>query len=258
MNTKVSFDCVAVWWQDLTDPQKNAFADDPLKVSAYLDLRAKEITESTFVMPLSDQEVIDFLLHLKNFSSEQAAYDTVKPWRKYASGMGYNGPVVWKVRQGFTLKTHAPLVGPCRKGLAYLQEWHFTDTPTTDSLVFWVPRLAEQSTGKSITQMEALRAEQRRSYGLPSNHCDRFGSIALLFAIILAHFKRTGERVPLKYLYAASDTLGADDYRLIAGSFDSSDGLDCNYWDGPRGYGGVGLFLLGVEKFDQPAQKAGE
>lgn len=256
MNNKVSFDCVATWWQDLTEPQKSAFAEKPSKVSEFLESRVKEIIESTFVIPLSDQEAIELLIQHNGHTLERAVA-IVRSWRKYASYIGYPGPIAWKIRQGFNLKTSAPLVGQCNDDLKYLQEWSFTDTPTVDSLVFWVPRLAEASIGESITQMEAHRAEQRRVHNLPANHCDRFGLIALLFALVLAHFKRTGERVPLNFLYAASDTLRADGRRVVAGDFRSY-GLRCYGWDGSIGGGDVGFFLLGVEKLGQPAQKAGE
>lgn|GEM_PF-1124121 len=256
MNTKVSADCLVEWWRSLTDPQKDAFADDPAKVSALLLERVKKIAASIFVNPLSDQEAIALLVQGKKYSPEQAEV-IVKPWRKYAASLGYAGPVVWKVRQGFTLKTHAPLAGPCYKDLAYLQSWNFPDKPTEDSLVFWVPRFAEQSTNKSIGQMEAHRATLLKAHNLPTSHCDRFGSIGLQFALILAHHKRTGERVPLNYLYAASDTLDAGGRRLIAGLFDQG-GLSCSSWRGSRGSDGVGFFLLGVEKLGQPAPKAGE
>ena len=252
----VSFDCVSAWWQGLTDPQKSAFADNPSKVSEFLDLRVKEIAESIFVTHHSDEEAVQLLVQQKGFTQERAEA-IIKPWRKYGSDMGYNGPVAWKVRQGFTLKTHAPMVGPCYKELGYLQSWDFVDTPTADSLVFWVPRLVEASTGKNVTQMETHRVAQRQAHNLPDHHCSSFGSIQTLFALILAHFKRTGERVPLSNLYAASDTLRADGRRLIAGRFRSLD-LDCGRWGDSFGRGGVGFFLLGVEELGQPAEKAGE
>ena len=243
---QVSFDCVVNWWKGLTDPQKSAFAADPAQVSAFLDARGKEIAESTFVICLSDPEAIKLLVKQKKCTLEQAEA-MVKPWRKYASDRGYNGPVAWKIRQGFTLKTNAPLVGPCYDDLNYLQSWNFPDVPTEDVLVFWVPRLAEQSTGKTAEQMQVHRASERQAHNLPANHCDRFGSIGLLFALILAHFKRTGERVPLNYFYAASDTLHAVGDRLLAGDFRGS-GLYCRWWDGSVGSGFFGFFLLGVEK----------
>lgn len=168
-------------------------------------------------------------------------------WRAYATVMGYTGPVCWLVRKGFTLKVHAAKAGPCHDTLNYLQSWSLrNDEPTTHSLVFWIPRLAQDSTGKSDRAMETLRGELRTGHNLPENHCDRFGSVALLFALILRHFKLTGERVPIKFLYAASDTFHEDGYRLIAGSFDR-DGLGCRSWGG-RASDGVGFFLLGVEE----------
>lgn len=256
MNNKVSFDCVATWWQSLSGLQKSAFAHNPSKVSAFLDTLAQEIAGSTFVAYHSDDEAIQLLIQQKGYTLVWAQ-GIVSSWRKYASYMGYPGPVAWEIKQGFTLKIHAPLAGPCQEKLEYLQNWVFADTTTEDSLVFWVPRLAEASIGESITQMEAHRAEQRRVHNLPANHCDRFGLIALLFALVLAHFKRTGERVPLNFLYAASDTLRADGSRLVAGGF-RSNGLGCGRWGGSVGGGSVGFFLLGVEKLGQPAQKAGE
>lgn len=234
---------------NLTDDEMLALTDNPGKLKEFCYALVVESIQNIFAIPLSDQKLQD---QFPQFA------DRLAPWRKLAIVIDHRGPIVWKVRQDFTLKTHAPLAGPCRNGLAYLQGWDFIDTPTTDSLVFWVPRLAEQSTSKSITQMEAHRAELKQSYRLPSKHCMSFGSIGLLFALILAHFKRTGERVPLNYLYAASDTLFADGHRLIAGRFNSSDGLNCDDWDDSFGYDDIGFFLLGVEKLGQPANKAGE
>lgn len=115
--------------------------------------------------------------------------------------------------------------------------------------MFWVPRLVENSTSKTIPQMEQLRKDMAKQYKLPAHHGTSFGSIALLFALIMAHFKRTGERVPLKYLYAASDTFRVDGYRLIAGYFHEN-GLNCIDWDGDA-CDGVGFFLLGVEELGQ-------
>ncbi len=191
-------------------------------------------SSDTYVVPLGDAEV-----------PEKYHEDTVK-WRKYAVALGYTGPVVWKVRKGFTLKSHAPLAGPCYKQLVYIQNWDIENDETTkDSFVFWAPRLAKGSTNKTIFQMKELRAEIRQNYNLPANHATSFGSISLLFALILAHFKRAGERVPLKHCYAASDSFYSVDFFLFAGGFGES-GLDCDYWgvsDGDR----VGFFLLGEE-----------
>lgn len=211
-----------------------------------------------FVTCLSDDEAVrlltELLLDRQELNALKQAKAMVEAWRNYASSYrDYNGSVAWKIRRGFTLKIHAPLVGPCYEGLGYLREWNFADTPTTDCLVFWVPDLLKQSTGKSLTQMEAYRAEQRRFYNLPASHCDRFGSIQLLSALILAHFYYTGERVPPGGLYAISDTLDENGARLIAGDFHLH-GLRCLKCSSLVGSGDVSFLLLGVEEFSRPAQ----
>lgn len=217
------------------------FTEKPEKVKEYLSGLVAEDIQNTYAVPMSDAQVRD---QFPQFA------DRLVPWRKLAALTDYRGPVAWRVKQGFLLKKHAPLAGPCYKDLGYLKDWSFEDTPTSDTLVFWVPRLAPDSTSKTATEMEQYRGELRARYEMPANHCDRFGSIALQFALILTHLKRTGERVPLNAYYAASDTLDADGDRLIAGFFDS-DGLYCNYWDDSYGYDSFGFFLLGVEELGQ-------
>lgn len=225
----------------LTDEELLFLSDKPEVVKDDIARRVAEDIQNTFAVPMSDAQVRD---QFPQFA------DRLVPWRKLAALTDYRGPVAWKVKQGFTLKTHAPLAGPCYENLGYLQDWSFEDTPTSDTLVFWVPRLAPDSTSKTATEMEQYRGELRVRYEMPAHHCTTFGSIALQFALILAHFKRTGERVPLNAFYAASDTLDADGIRLVAGDFDS-DGLRCYYWDDSDCYDYIGFFLLGVEELGQ-------
>lgn len=225
----------------LTDEELLFFSDKPEVVKDDIARRVAEDIQNTYAVPMSDAQLKDQFPQFAN---------RLVPWRKLAVLTDYRGPVVWKVKQGFTLKTHASLAGLCHKNLDYLQDWSFEDTPTSDTLVFWVPRLAPDSTSKTAKEMEKFRDELRARYGMPATHCTSFGSIALQFALILAHFKRTGERVPLNCLYVASDTMHADGLRLIAGSFDSF-GLDCRCWYGPHWRGRVGYFLLGVEELGQ-------
>jgi len=247
---------LAAFTMSLTDEQALVIVDEPGKVQEFLEERARWIAENTFVIPLSDEEAVQLLIQWKGYTEEQATAK-VRVWRIYAQKMGYTGPVVWKVKAGFSLKSHAPAAGPCYQNLQYLQGWELkNDEPTKDSLVFWVPRLVEGSLNKNGTQMETLRAEQRNAHELPSNHCDCFGSIDLLFALILAHYKRDGKRVPLDCKYAASDTLLVVGLRLVAGGFDGV-GASCDGWLGNAG-AGVGFFLLGVEELGSPATPAGE
>jgi hypothetical protein len=225
----------------LSNEHMLALLDNPGKVKQYLgDLVAEEV-EQTYVVALSDTELQE---QFPEFA------DRLPSWRKVAAALDYRGPVAWKVKKGFTLKEHAPLTGFCYDSLNYLQNWSLrNDEPTKASIVFWVPRLAEGSTSKTIPQMDKLRTELKQRYELPVHHASSFGSIALLFALILAHFKRTGERVPLNTFYAASDTFHADGDRLFAGNFDE-DGLDCYYWH-EDAYVSLGFFLLGVEELGQ-------
>lgn len=238
MNTKASYVSVAKALADLSDQELSAIAEKPGLLKEFAAKLLVDSAANIYVVHMDDKDV------------PEQYRKTVASWRKYASDVGYTGPVAWKVKAGFTLKTHAPQAGPCYNQLKYLQDWNLTnDEPTKDSLVFWVPRLVENSTSKTIPQMEILRKGAGRHYKLPAHHGTSFGSIALLFALILAHFKRTGERVPLKYQYAASDAFRVDGSRLIAGGF-GGNGLDCRHWREDAN-GDVGFFLLGVEELGQ-------
>ena len=238
MNRKASYVYVAAALANLSDDELSAIVEKPEQLKQFAGSLVTDIVANTYVVHLDDKDV-----------PEQYAAATAS-WRKYAASLGYTGPVAWQVKEGFTLKSHAPLAGPCYDKLNYLQEWELKgDEPTKNSIVFWVPRLAEGSTSKTIPQMEKLRGDLRQQHELPAHHATSFGSVALLFALILAHFKRTGERVPLKTFYAASDTFRADGIRLIAGYFDGS-GLYCYYWS-EGACDGIGFFLLGVEELGQ-------
>ncbi|MBI4458019.1 hypothetical protein HY633_03595 [Candidatus Uhrbacteria bacterium] len=225
---------------DLTDAELLELTNNGNRpeLKKFLAALATTRSDGTFVTHLSDDEA---RARFPQFA------EAVALWRKYATAMSYTGPVAWRIKEGFTLKTHAPKAGPCFDQLNYLKGWSLkNDEPTKNALVFWVPRIAEGSSGKTADEMMTLQAELRKQYKLPKNHCSSFGSIALNFALILAHFKRTGERMPLKYFYAASDTFHEVGYRLFAGDFHEY-GLDCSYWAGRYGSGIVGCFLLGVE-----------
>ncbi len=152
-------------------------------------------------------------------------------------------PVCYRVRAGFTLKTHAPLAGPCRNNFQYLQGWNFQDEATRDSYVFWVPGILRGSTSKNVNQQMELLSATRAKSNLPAHHMSNFGSVALAAGLILAHFKATGERISLVVRTGTCDSVG---YRL---GLDWRDGeLYCDYWyyDGEP-YDRVGVLALGVE-----------
>lgn len=248
----VSMDNVVEFWRTLTDEEKLTFADNPGLMKRFLARLYKKVARNIYVVALSDDEAVKLLVESKKYT-EADAKALVANWRKYASDVGYTGPVAWKVKAGYTLKEHASQDKNSYGKLGYLQDRQLkNDEPTKDSLVFWVPRLVDSSTSKTIPHMEKLREEYRKNYSWPVHHATSFGSMALLFALILAHLKRTGERVTLKYLYAASDIFHLDGHRLVAGGFGEV-GLRCLGWD-EGASGRVGFFLLGVEELGQPAR----
>jgi len=233
------------WLQTLTTDEALVIADDPAGVKQALATLAAKLADCIFVTSTKDDgEAVNILVE-KYDHEKKSAKIKVLSWRNYAVTLGYTGPVAWQVRQGFTLKLHAPQAGSCYQNLTYLQSWNFYDEPTSDSLVFWVPRLAPDSTNKTAEEMLHHRGFLWDKHTMPVEHYKSFGSIALLFALILAHFKRVGEPIPLQY-YVASDTLLADGDRLIAGDFNSS-GLYCYYWNDSDRIVNIGFFLLGVE-----------
>lgn len=246
MNRKASYVSIAAALANLTDEEMLALAENPGLAKRFFARIAKRAAKNIFVVALSDEEAVQLLVEHKK-CGEAEAKSRVAKWRKIANDHGYNGPVAWAVREGYTLKGHASQDKGSYNKLGHIQSWELrNDEATKNSIVFWVPRLALDSTSKTIPQMEQLRSTLRQQYDLPAHHANSFGSIALLFALILAHFKRTGERVPLKMFWAASDTLHAGGGRLIAGRF-YEDGLDCGRWV-EHASDGVGFFFLGVEE----------
>jgi len=174
---------------------------------------------------------------------------TLAKYRKLATDHGVlvTTAVAYRVRAGFTLKQHAPKTGPCEQNFAYLQDWRLrNDEPTKDSVVFWIPRILPGSTAKTADEQMNLLADLRRKHDLPATHLASFGSAALLAGLVLAHFKITGERVPLDCYWTRTDTLHADGRRLNLGFF-AAHGLRCaRYdWDDDR-RDGLGCFALGV------------
>lgn len=208
---------------------------DLLQALAEFAPLTSESESTSYFTPLSDSDLPDHL--------QPAA----KNWRKLATSLAYTGPVAWKVKAGFTLKDHAPKNGPCYKNFSYLQNWSFSDVPTQEGTVFWIPRIVPGSVKKNVSKQMAHLAELRVRMELPAHHLASFGSVALLAGLILAHYKATGERVPLDRLWVRTDTCYAEGDRLSLGDF-VEDGLHCGIWyrDGAA-RAGLAAFALGVE-----------
>lgn len=198
--------------------------------------RSQPVTVPAFFLPLLDSQV------------PSLRHSTLAKYRAEATrqNIPVTTPLCYRVVNGFTLKTHAPKAGPCRENFQYLQNWNFEDKPTTDCLVFWIPRLVPGSTAKTVDEQKTLLAEFRNRLDLPKHHCSSFGSVALLSGLILAHQKATEEQVPLNGLWTRTDSCNSGGHRLVL-FWDSGD-LCCGDWDwnGDRDdY--LGVFALGVE-----------
>lgn len=195
------------------------------------------------------EEVVEYLVPLTNAEVPAEHQETLAKYRKLAAEHGVEScvPLCYHVRAGFTLKKHAPQAGLCFKNFQYLQDWNFQDKPTADSLVFWVPRLLKGSTSKTVDEQIQLLSELRQRLVFPEHHLSNFGEASLVAGLILAHFKATGERLPLEGQCTRTDTCRAVGNRLVLGSFDEN-GLHCDSWDWGVGQrGDLGVFALGVE-----------
>jgi hypothetical protein len=236
-NRKASFNAIAALITGLTDDEQLALVDKASEFKKFVADLVRTVVENTFFTHVDDKDAPAHLV------------GAVAKWRKLASDLGYTGPVLWAVKAGFSLKSHAPLAGPCYEKFGYLQDWKLrNDEPTVDCMVFFIPRIV--ATKKNVEEQTLALAELRKEYGLPEHHCTSFGSAALVSGLILAHFKRTGERTPLNADWVRTDTLDSDGNRLELGDFDES-GLYCDdSWGGHRNdirADGLGVFPLGVE-----------
>lgn len=237
MNRKPSFDGIVAALNHLSDEEKCALVDKPQALKEFAGKLVTEMVSNIHhLTPLSDKDLAECLQSV-----------AVK-WHRLAAKLGYTGPVAWRVRAGFTLKHHAPQAGPCFDNFNYLQDWKLkNDEPTEESIVFWIPRLVSKSTSKTVAEQMTLLKSLRKRLKLPDHHLTSFGSAALISGLILAHFKRIGERTPPNCYWVRTDILHACGYRLNLGRFDEY-GLRCYdwYWDGYRS-SGLGCFPLGVE-----------
>ena len=237
MNRKASFNGLAAILTELSEDEQLALVDCPEELKKFAGDLVIQIVQNTFFIPLSDHDVAEKLA------------ETTLNWRKLAAELSYTGPVVWKVKEGFTLKAHAPKAGPCYENFQYLQDWNIrNDEPTKGSLAFWVPRLVTGSKSQNVEKQISILAELRQRFGLPEHHLASFGSASLDSGLILAYFKRTGERIPLNGEWVRTNSLRAGGLRLVLGGFGAG-GLDCSGWSwivderNPN----IGCFPLGVE-----------
>jgi len=197
------------------------------------------------------QEVIEFFTPLSDADVPEQYQASLAKYRREATDhpqpVPTTAPICFEMHHGFTLKTHAPKLGPCYENYRYLQNWNFPDEATSDGLVFWVPRIVKGGTSKTANKQQELLDILHDKLELPAHHMNGFGQVGMVAGLILAHFKATGERIPLNGYWVRTDTCRADGSRLYLGKFDDA-GLHCSGWDyDGSAYGNVGVFALGVE-----------
>lgn len=176
--------------------------------------------------------------------------ETLAKYRRLAEGYGVKADtsLCCRVRNGFTLKIHAPEIGPCQQDFQYLQVWKFQDEPTSDCLVFWVPRLIDGSVSKTKHEQARLLVGLQQKFDLPKHHLTTFGQASLVAGLILTHHDRTGEKIPFEHLYVRTDTSFISRRQLGLGGFRESR-LHCAgwFWDGWK-FDGLGVLALGIEQ----------
>jgi len=172
---------------------------------------------------------------------------TLAKYRKLATDHGVlvTTAVAYRVKAGFTLKAHVHKAGPISGKYQYMQG--FPDDATSDGIVFWIPCVLNGSTSKTRDRQAELLSNLRTSLELPAHHMSGFGNVGLVTGLILAHYKATGERIPLNQYWVRTDTCNAGGIRLRLGCFDSA-GLRCDSWSlDSLGIADIGVFALGVE-----------
>jgi len=187
--------------------------------------------------PILDAEVPE------QYQSVLAKYRTIaRAWR-----IADKVAICYRVRAGFTLKQHAPRFGKCYEDFKYLQGWNFVDEPTVDCLIFWIPCVVPDSTGRTYTEQVQLLSKIRTKHKLPAHHLASLGTVAENSGLILAHKRATGKLIPRGSRWIRTATFGADGYRFVLGLHDAF-GLNCGsgHSDGRR-YGDLGVFAQGVE-----------
>ena len=158
-----------------------------------------------FFMPISDKQATTILTEKYG---EAEARRIVDAWRSMAKDMKYPGKIAFRVLWGFIFRKHAPSLGPCFNGLKQTQQDDLrNDESTENSVLFFIPKVLEESRDKNETEQRKLLSDLRIKYNLPSHHLGGFGQVGYLVGVILTLLKITGDYVVPEKHTVRTDTL---------------------------------------------------
>jgi len=207
-----------------------------------------EFFRNNYLLPLTDPEAVEALQFIQKDSLEVAA-KKVAAWRKVAKEQfDYqedDQPIIHLGRAGFTLKESAPQVqnqwdhpdiqkerGLCHKDFANLQNENFPDEPTTDEIRYFIPRIVPNSTDSNFREQAGQVAQIQQALHQHYPECSAItlsiGEANKIANHILAHYNRTGERIPLNSGWVRTLTGHADGGRL--GLYWHGGRLHCGLW----------------------------
>lgn len=188
-------------------------------------------------------------LHEKNRHGDVRVFDFIKR----------GGHVAYRVKAGSTMKQHGARAEQAYGGWSDSMSWDFDDTPTQDSIVFWIPCLIPGTQRKLNSERLEILGDIREEVGLPEHHLSCFGPASLIALLILIHFQTT-QRVHLPSgVYALTDTVIRRrnwDLQMILGGWDGdgapgidqTPGLECDGTNpSERGVFWHGCYAHGVE-----------
>jgi len=210
----------------LSEEELLALIDNPGRVQQFAFGLLTETQMNTIVTPMADD---DIPVELQEIAGK---------WRNLAVNCMYAGPIAWRVKAGFRPDNDCMFgyFNPKSKAIHFSGRC-FTCLPTVDGIYFWIPRLIRDCFNKTYTEQTHCLAELAKSYHLPEDHGYGIwpGDLSLVVALVLAHFKRSGDRIPGKGKFArlhtqhtVKDTLSRESYlRISVGDFVRDKKLSC-------------------------------
>lgn len=139
--------------------------------------------------------------------------------RRLAASQEYEGPIMWEVPEGLSVQDLSQH-GPCYENNRELvRTWSLADQCLEAGIFFWIPRPLCGSFGLSLADQQRFLDERRQIYGLPATDLACFGPAGVLFGLILAHYRETGEKLLQNSFCCRTDTFDFERARVNVGPF---------------------------------------